>query len=251
MKKLRYKAELFFYPVPSLINMKHPENVSFQRKTELLNYLKSFVSGNKNRLFSKIISERTKHITIVLEDIFQPHNASAVLRSCDCFGIQDIHIIENRNKYNINPDVALGSSKWLNMINYNNDEHNTLDCISGLKEQGYRIIAATPHEDGQRLQDISVDKKMALLFGTELEGLSEIALKNADEFLYIPMYGFTECLNISVSVAVVMYQLTEKLRNLNINWHLSEEEVVDVQLDWARSAVKDSYLIEKKFFSRF
>jgi len=111
-------------------------------------------------------------------------------------------------------------------------------------------VATIPQENAQSLQDISVDRKMAILFGTELEGLSKIAIKNADEFLYIPMYGFTESFNISVSAALIMYYLSGKIRKENIDWNLSEEEEVEVQLNWARSVVRDSHLIEKEFLKR-
>jgi len=231
--------------------MKHPDDISLDQKLELLKYLKSFVSENKNSLFNRIIKDRTRYITAVLEDIYQPHNASAVLRSCDCFGIQDVHIIENENEYTINPDVALGSSKWLTLHRYNNLENNTLDCLSKLKAKGYRLVATTPQESGQSLHDLPLNDKVALLFGTELRGLSEIALSNADEFLHIPMYGFTESLNISVSAALIMFNLTEKMRSEEIDWQLTDTELVDVQIDWARSVVKDAPLIEREFFSRF
>ncbi len=231
--------------------MSPPEDISFEKKLELLKYLKSFVSENKNKLFSKIILDRTRHITIVLEDIYQPHNASAVLRSCDCFGIQDVHIIENKNEYNVNPDVALGSTKWLTLHKYNSKNNNTLDCLAELKENGYRVVATTPHGNAQNLEELPLDNKIALVFGTELGGLSDLALNSADEFLRIPMHGFTESLNISVSAALTMYHLTDKMRKQNINWQLTDTEVVDVQIDWARSVIKDPHLIEKDFFKRF
>lgn len=230
--------------------MNHPERLSIKQKTGLLAYLKNFISDNKNELFSKIIKNRTKFITIVLEDIFQPHNASAVLRSCDCFGIQDVHIIENKNVYNVNPDVALGASKWLTVVKYNSSDNNTAGCLNTLKEQGYRIVATTPHESGKKLQDFDLSNKIALLFGTELEGLSDIALEKADEYLYIPMHGFTESLNISVSAALAMFYLTDKMRDSNVDWQLSESEEFDIQINWARSVIKECHKIEKEFFAR-
>lgn len=247
-KKLRTQTGLFFYPeLYGYYIMTTKDELTLNKKKILLAYLKTFVSENKNNLFRKIINYRTKYITIVLEDIYQPHNASAVLRSCDCFGIQDVHIIENTNKYTVNPDVALGSSKWLNLFKYNKDKHNTSACLNNLKEQGYLLVATTPDLSAPKMQDLKLDAKIALLFGTELNGLSEIALKQADESLCIPMYGFTESLNISVSAALLIFYLTEKIRNQNIDWQLCEEEVVDVQLAWVRSVIKDCYLIEKKF----
>ena len=221
--------------------------ITLQVKEKLLDYLLDFVSENKKQLFEKIIQSRTKHITVILEDIFQPHNASAVLRTCDCFGIQDVHIIENKNIYEVNPDVALGSSKWLNLYKYNSTDNNTIEAFNSLREKGYRIVATTPHENNCLLEELNLDSKIALVFGTELEGLSEIAINNADEFVKIPMYGFTESFNISVSAAIILHFLTEKLKKSNINWELSEKEIIDIKLNWVKNVVKRSDLLEKKF----
>jgi tRNA (guanosine-2'-O-)-methyltransferase len=163
-----------------------------ETKTKLLDYLETMITEQRKEKFGEILRNRTRFITIVLEDIFQPHNASAVLRTCDCFGIQDVHIIENRNRYEVNPDVALGSSKWLTLHKYNKAENNTAECLSRLKEEGYRIIATTPHKDDFTPQTLPIGSKFALVFGTELEGLTETAISMADGFVRIPMFGFTE-----------------------------------------------------------
>ncbi len=218
---------------------------------ELIQYLSTFVTEDRFSLFNKIIKERTRYMTVVLEDIFQPHNASAVLRSCDCFGVQDVHIIENENEYNINPDVALGSSKWLNLYKYNEAENNTLNTINTLKKKGYRIIATTPHTDDVNLEDFDISKgKFALMFGSEQPGLSDIAMKNADEFLKIPMYGFTESFNISVSAAIVLHHLSLKLRQSDIKFILPEDEQNTIILEWLKQSIKKSDLIIEKFLTK-
>jgi len=222
-------------------------NLDINTKKGLLNHLFSIVSENKSGLFDQNIKNRTRYITVVLEDIFQPHNASAVLRSCDCFGVQDLHIIENNNTYEVNPDVALGASKWLNLIKYNEKEENTLIAMNRLKENGYKLVATTPHKDDLLLDELPLDNKIALIFGTELNGLSDVALNNADLFVKIPMYGFTESYNISVSAAIILHYLTEKLKRSSINWQLSEMEMMDIKLDWARNVVKRSDLIEEAY----
>jgi len=216
----------------------------------LLNHLLEFVSENKRNKFDEIIRFRTRYLTIVLEDIYQPHNASAVLRSCDCFGIQDVHIIENSNKYEVNPDVALGSSKWLSLHKYNSAEHNTRLCLDKLKSQGYKIVAATPHENGCLLDELPLDQKTALVFGTEMQGLTPIALEMSDAFVKIPMYGFTESFNISVSAALSLYHLTEKLRRSDIHWQLDKNDMLEVRLSWARQVVKNADLIESRFLKQ-
>jgi len=218
---------------------------------QLINYFNQFVSEHKKELFGRLIKHRTRYLTLVLEDIYHPHNASAVLRTCDCFGIQDVHIIENDNLYEINPDVALGSSNWLTMNRYNETNNNTLAAINLLKKQGYRIVATTPHTNDVNLEDFDLTKgKAALFFGTEMRGVTNLVLENADEFLKIPMYGFTESFNISVSASIILHHLTYKLRNSALNWQLDEVEKQEVMLNWLKVAIRDSEAIEREFYKR-
>jgi tRNA (guanosine-2'-O-)-methyltransferase len=215
---------------------------------KIINYFGSLVTEQRIAQFNKVIENRTRHITVALEDIYQPHNASAVLRTADCFGIQDVHVIENKNKYDVNPDVALGSYKWINLIRYNELENNTISSIKKLKNRGYRIVATTPHTKGVNLEDFDLSKeKIALFFGTELLGLSNLMLENADEFLKIPMYGFTESFNISVSASIILHHLANKLHNSNINWHLNEQEKDIILLKWLLTSVKRSDVILKNY----
>jgi tRNA (guanosine-2'-O-)-methyltransferase len=219
-------------------------------KRELLGYLSGFVTKNKLDLFERVIRFRTRHITVVLEDIYQPHNASAVLRTCDCFGIQDVHIIENRNRYEVNPDVALGSSKWLSLYRYNRLEYNTGEAFGKLRKKGYQIIVTSPHKNDVVLEDLPIEPKTALVFGTELLGLTDEAIEKADGWMKIPMVGFTESLNISVSAAVMLHYLTEKLRRSGISWALTDEEILDIKLNWIRNVVKRAGLLEQRFLKK-
>ncbi|MBE0639214.1 MAG: RNA methyltransferase [Bacteroidales bacterium] len=220
-------------------------------KQALFDYLAGFITENKRNKFEEVIQQRTRYVTVVLEDIYQPHNASAVLRTCDCFGVQDVHIIENQNIYTVNPDIALGSSKWLNLYSYCGQENNTPAALQSLRQKGYRIVATTPHKDDVTLQELPLDNgPIALVFGTEMRGITGSALELADEFMKIPMYGFTESFNISVSAALVLFHLTEKLRKSDINWHLTDDEMLDIRLQWARQVVKRSDLIELDFLAK-
>ncbi|MCX6235143.1 MAG: RNA methyltransferase [Bacteroidetes bacterium] len=218
-----------------------------QYRKLFLDYLYGFISENKKGKFEHIIKNRTRYLTVVLEDIYQPHNASAVLRTCDCFGVQDVHIIENQNPYRINPDVTLGSDKWLTVHKYNNAEHNTEECLSSLRKKGYMIVATCPHKDDYSVYDLPLDQKTALVFGTELKGLTDIAMGYADSYVRIPMFGFTESLNISVSAALFLHHLTARLRQSNAGWQLTEDEESEIKLHWASSAVRHADLLEKEF----
>lgn len=214
---------------------------------EILDYLMSYATENKRKLFNEVIEKRTNHITVVLEDIFQPHNASAVLRSCDVYGIQNVHVIENYNKYKINPKVVMGATKWINITKYNGSDDNTLRCINQLKAEGYKIIATTPHHNDCDISELPINQKTALMFGTELTGLSKVAIDNADGFVKIPMYGFTESLNISVCAAISLYEISKRLRNSEIKWQLNDEEKLQQLLKWTKKIVKSSDLLINKF----
>ena len=216
---------------------------------QLIEYLSGFVTPERFSLFNKILSQRTNYLTVVLEDIFQSQNASAVLRTADCFGVQTVHVIEDKNLFHVNPNVVRGASNWLTIERYNQEENNTIAALRKLKSQGYRIIAASPHEHDVNLEDVDLEKgKAAFLFGTERPGLTEWAKSEADEFMKIPMVGFTESLNVSVSVAVTIHHLTHRLRNSAINWQLSNQEKDELMLEWLRLSIKRVDLIEKKFY---
>ncbi len=217
---------------------------------ELIDYLTGFITEERRQKFVANLAWRTRHITIALEDIYQPHNASAVLRSCDCFGIQDVHIIENHNKYEVNPDVALGASKWLTLFKYDSPAGNTIDCITRLKNDGYRVYATSPHKDDVTPETMPLDQKACLLFGTELEGLTSTAKEMADGFVKIPMFGFTESLNISVSAAILMQTLSTRLRSSNVPWQLTSADRNAIMLQWLKKSVKKSDLLIRDFLQK-
>ena len=207
---------------------------------EWVDFLSEYITPNRKALFDKNIVNRTRYITVVLEDIFQAQNASAVLRTCDCFGIQDIHVIEKRNEYKISIDVSLGSENWINIYKHDKpNTNNTIEAINNLKSKGYKIVATTPHTNDTLLPEYDLTQgKFALLFGTELTGLSKDAMELSDSYLRIPMYGFTESFNISVSAAITLYDLTTRLRKSNINWQLSEEEKYIIVLEWIKKSMR-------------
>ena len=218
---------------------------------QLVKYLSEFVVDERRELFENKIQNRTKHITIVLENIFQGRNISASIRSADCFGIQDVHIIENDNIFNDDSEVSMGAEKWITTKRYNKNKHNTIEAIQNLKEKGYQVIATTPHNTDCNLYDLDItNKKIALFFGSEVKGCSNETLRLADKRMKIPMYGFTESYNISVSVSLCLQHLTYKMRQSKINWHLSTDEQSSVMLQWLRNSIKASAEIEKKYLSK-
>lgn len=219
-----------------------------QQLLDLIEHLSGCVTENRLALFKKVLTERTRYITVLIEDIYQSHNASAVLRTCDCNGIQDVHIVEEDNAYEINRDVTLGSDQWLSLHYYNEGADNIYRSIDTLKRKGYRIVATSPHKEGTTPENFDLEKgKAVVMFGTELNGLTDRALELADEYIQIPMVGFTESYNISVSAAITLYTLRKRLELSSLQWKICEEEQSELLLKWLRTTIKMSYQIENKF----
>jgi len=205
----------------------------------IVSFLSGFVTEKRLRRIEEILAQRTRYVTVVLEDIYQSQNASAVLRTCECFGVQDIHIIENYNPYIINPLVLQGSDKWLSINKYNHSDNNSAVVVNRLKSEGYRIVATSLHEGSVGLDSFDVGRgKCAIIFGNEHQGVSENILNQADEFLKISMYGFTQSLNISVSAGIILSYVTRKMRDSAVEWHLSAAEKENLRAEWLKSSVK-------------
>jgi tRNA (guanosine-2'-O-)-methyltransferase len=215
--------------------------LSFKEKIQLQNALLPYLTENKRKRIEEVLKERTRYLTVVFEDIYQPHNASAVVRSCDCFGIQDLHLFEKRNRFQVNHGSSAGSAKWLDLYHYPHSQGKTLEIgIQGLKEKGYQIVATTLRPGALSLEALPIDRKLALCYGTEEQGLSEEAHALADCFVQLPMYGFTQSLNVSVTVALCLYELSKRLRSSSIHWALTEEEKVEIRLRWMNATLTHS-----------
>lgn len=205
----------------------------------LFAYLEGFITDKRKETFTRVLNERTRHFAVVLEDIYQPHNASAVVRSCDIFGVQDVYAIENRFTNKVSRHVAKGSQKWLNINRFKEDGDNTKACLEDLRAKGYQIIGTTPHTDSCVLADFDVTKKSAFVFGAEKDGISDYIKEEADGFLKIPMVGFTESLNISVAAAITLNDVTSRLRKTSVNWQLSEAEKRVLYFEWIKNTIKN------------
>lgn len=216
---------------------------------QLLDAFYKLIPEEKGILFDKIACGRTRHITVLLEDIFQEHNASAVVRTCDCFGIQDVHVIEDRNRYKVQREIARGSDKWVDIHNYNLGDSPLKDAITLLKNKGYKIAALTP-DAPKTIYDIPIDQPIALSFGTEWEGISEELRKLADYQIAIPMYGFTESFNVSVSVALTLQALRKRLEDSTYDWLLSNKDEIDIKLKWCQRYMKNGNVVRKELEKR-
>ncbi|OAB78882.1 TrmH family RNA methyltransferase [Cochleicola gelatinilyticus] len=212
----------------------------------LLAHLQTFLTDRRRKLFKEILEKRTRHFTVATEDVYQLHNTSAVMRSCEVFGIQDIHVVEESVGKQIDKEIAMGAQKWVNLHRYDSVQ----DSINSLRDQGYKIIATTPHTNATLLHDFDVSHKSAFFFGKERDGLSDIVMEQADGFLKIPMYGFTESLNLSVSAAITLQSVVTKLKQTEIPWQLSETEKKELELDWTKKTIKSIDEIIERYYEQ-
>ena len=212
---------------------------------KLLAYLEEIISEKRKERFTEILNERTDYITVAVEDVFQMHNTSAVVRSCESFGVQTAHLIEGKYGQRLDEEIAMGAQKWVDIKRYKDSKA----VIDSLRRQGYKIVATSPHADSSLLQNFEINSKTALFFGTENKGLSDYVLENADSHLKIPMVGFTESLNISVSAAIILQHLTTKLKASDIDWRLTEVEKLERRLDWTKKSIKSIDDILERYYT--
>ena len=211
----------------------------------LLKYLESYLTANRLKRFNEVLSQRTRHFTVATEDVYHLHNTSAVMRSCDVFGVQELSIIEEQSVKRIDREIALGAQKWVDLNRYD----TALDCINDMRAKGYQIVATTPHTDDCTLQEFDVTKKSCFFFGRETIGLTQEVMDNADCFLKIPMVGFTESLNVSVSAAIILQDVTNRLRATDVNWRLTQEEINEKKYDWIKKTIHSFDEIVARFNS--
>jgi len=209
-------------------------------KEKILRYFQQFLSEHKIDLFEKKVLERTRHFTLVLEDLFHPHNASAILRNADCLGLQDIHLIENNHQFKNEKDISLGSRKWLKLMRYNDFDNSRPTCIDQLKAKGYTIAVLSPHRNDIALNEYPIEQKSAFILGAEKTGLTDYSLQNADVHVKVPMYGFTESYNVSVTAALTLYDVIHRVRKSSIDWQLSKDEQWEVKLAWTLRSIRST-----------
>lgn len=218
-----------------------------QQQRVLKQHLSQFVSEHKRDFMERVLNQRTRYVTIVLEDIYQSQNTSAVIRTCECLGLQDVHVIETNSEWSTNKLVLKGSNKWLTIQRYRKKGvNNTADCFAALRDRGYRIAVTDP-SGGVPIGEIPLEKPLAIVMGNERHGSSEYALKHADLSVTIPMAGFTESMNISVSAAICLHDVLTRLRQSPWPWPLSASEKEELLLHWYRKSVRNAEVIEREY----
>ena len=223
--------------------------MEIELKNSLVQLLEEYVTPNKIELIDKVLAERTRYLTVVMEDFYHSQNASAVMRTCDCFGVQDVYITQRLHDYNVNPNVVRGASKWLSLNMFEREEQSTEKCFNSLKSKNYRLVGTTPDRNSASIKELNINQPIAFVFGTEKQGMSNYAKEHVDELVHVPMYGFTESFNVSVSAALILNELVDRIKRESVDWALSAEEKIDLKFEWYQHIVKRSDLHIKNYIA--
>ncbi|MGD1892768.1 MAG: TrmH family RNA methyltransferase [Cyclobacteriaceae bacterium] len=216
----------------------------------LFAYFQEFFSEQRMQRVEEVMSWRTRHFAVAVEDVYQEHNASAIIRTCDCLGIQELHIMERGNEFRVAKGMARGAEKWVDVHYYQEPPHenSALACLKVLKQQGYQIVATSPHYD-HTPATFNITPRSAFFYGHEKYGLSEAETDQADQFISIPAYGFTESYNVSVAAALLLNDLVPRLhQSSGIKWHLSDEEKLEKRIDWAKKSILNVEKILERYY---
>ena len=213
---------------------------------ERMEYMAGFLTEERMAVLQRTLAKRTRYMTILTENTFHPQNASALVRHCEAFGLQELHTVETLCKFNPNVNIVRGTDKWVDITRH----ESTTEALATLKGAGYRIVATTPHRQSCTPESFNVaDGPFCLVFGTEHAGVSDEIIEAADEYLRIPMCGMVESLNVSASAAILIYMLSQRMRlSPAIDWRLKEDDAREMLFRWVMSSVRDAQrILERQF----
>lgn len=220
-----------------------------QQRAKLFAYMDTFLKDQRRERLHSVLDNRTHHFCVAIEDLFYERNSGAIIRTADGYGIQNIHVIEPRDSFKskVTNIISKGAEKWVTKTQHDDIENGAKMCIDQLRSEGYQIVATSPHKDGHTIHDFDISKKSAFFLGAEKTGISDFIMEEADTYISMPIYGFTESYNVSVANAILLHELTNRLRKSDIDWKLSESERQDLLLDWTMKSIVSSDMIAEKF----
>lgn len=206
-------------------------------------YLKQFLTEERLAKIDHFSQESSDFVLPVMDDVYQFRNAAAIIRSVEACAFHKVIAMEEENVFNPNLTVTKGAETWVEVEKM----PKNLDSLKNIKERGYKILAVSLEKNAVMLPDYQVTEPIALVFGTELEGVSKEVIDFADETLAIPMYGFTKSYNVSVAAGICMYELKQKLLRSDIDYKLSEEKLLKMKIRWAVNSMRSGQQIFEKY----
>jgi tRNA (guanosine-2'-O-)-methyltransferase len=198
--------------------------------------LETYLTPSRVAKMKAVLANRLEQFTVVLDNIHDPHNISAVLRSCEAFGIQDVHVIETVEPFKVNVEVSHHTEKWLTIHCWPGYQ----ECLKELRQQGFSVFTTGFSKRAESIYSLPVDRPLALVFGNEHRGVDADFTALCDGEVIIPMTGFVQSLNISVAAAVAMSAISHSMRNTHgIEAVLSSERYASVYREWLERQVND------------
>lgn len=223
--------------------------LSKSQRAELLEYMDTFLTDERRDRLNSVLNNRTTHFCIAMEDLFYERNSGAIIRTADGYGIQNINVIEPSGSFKskVTNIISKGAEKWVTKKQFGDLQNGAKECIDQLRKDGYQIVATTPHASGHTIHDFDITKKSAFFLGAEKTGISDTVMEEADDYIAMPIYGFTESFNVSVANGILLHELINRLRKSDVNWHLHQEEREELMLDWTLKSIVSSHLIALQF----
>lgn len=193
--------------------------------------MRKFKTDKRFKKIEEVVTARQQSLKVVLENIHDPHNVSAILRSCDAVGVSEVDLLYTVEEFpKISKVSSASSKKWVEQKRYN----NTIECINSLKKDGFKIYGTLLSEEADSIYDLDLTEKVAIVMGNENRGLSEEMIAAIDKPVYIPMRGMIQSLNVSVATAVTLYEAQRQraLKGMYEKSELSEEELENQITEW-------------------
>jgi tRNA (guanosine-2'-O-)-methyltransferase len=206
-------------------------------------YLKQFLTEERLRKIEHFAPESSDFVLPVLEDVYQFRNAAAIVRSVEACGFHKVVALQEENNFEPNLKVTKGADTWVEVEKL----PRNMESFQKIKDKGYKIVAVSLENNAKMLPDYEITEPIALVFGTEMEGVSQEILDFADETLAIPMYGFTRSFNVSVAASICMYELKQKLMKSDIDYKLNEEKMLRKKILWAVNSMRSGDQIFEKY----
>lgn len=210
---------------------------------QIYDHLRQFLTDERVQAIEKFAASSSGFILPVLEDVYQFRNAAAIIRSVEACGFHQVVAMEKRNEFDPNLEVTKGAENWVQVEKM----PHSLESLQEIRNRGYRLVAVSPEWNAVSLPDFEITEPVALIFGTEWQGVSENFLEFCDETVAIPMYGFTGSFNVSVAAAICMYELKQKLIKTGIPHFLPEEKQLNLKIRWTLNSIKSGQQILEKF----
>ncbi|MFP3593520.1 TrmH family RNA methyltransferase [Chryseobacterium sp. SIMBA_038] len=206
-------------------------------------YLKQFLTDERLRKIEHFSPESSDFVLPVMDDVYQFRNAAAIIRSVEACGFHKVVAMEEENVFDPNLTVTKGAETWVEVEKM----PKNIDSLQKIKDRGYKILAVSLEKNAVMLPDYQITEPIALVFGTEMAGVSEEVIDFADETLAIPMFGFTRSFNVSVAAGICMYELKQKLINSNLDYKLSDEKLLKMKIRWAVNSMQSGQQIFQKY----